>query len=115
MPQFDDALAMGACTAGHVDALAKLTKDLSDEERCDLALVVDDLVAGAADQPVALFEKTTKAEIDKIRETHRPGSDVDELDRQRAASKIKRWTDRDTGIKQTLISLDPRTIRPNSR
>ena len=107
MPQFDDALATGACTAGHVDALAKLTKDLSDEERCDLSLVVDDLVASAADQPVALFEKTTKAEIDKIRETHRPGNDADELDRQRAASKIKRWTDRDTGIKQTLISLDP--------
>ena len=107
MPQFDDALAAGACTAGHLDALAKLTKDLSDEERCDLSLVVDDLVAGAADQPVALFDKTTKATIDKIRETHRPGSDVDELDRQRAASKIKRWTDRDTGIKQTLISLDP--------
>ena len=47
MPQFDDALAAGACTAGHLDALAKLTKDLSDEERCDLSLVVDDLVAGA--------------------------------------------------------------------
>ena len=107
MPQFDDALAAGACTAGHLDALAKHTKDLSDEERCDLALVVDDLVADAADQPVALFDKTTKATIDKIRETHRPGSDADELDRQRQASKIKRWTDRDTGIKQTLISLDP--------
>lgn len=107
MPQFDDALAAGACTTGHLDALAKLTKDLTDEERCDLSLVVDDLVAGAADQPVALFERTTKATIDKIRETHRPGSDADELDRQRAASTIKRWTDRGTGMKQTLISLDP--------
>ncbi len=107
MPQFDDALAAGACTAGHLDAVAKLTKDLTDEERCDLALVVDDLVSGAAHQPVALFERTTKATIDKIRETHRPGSDADELDRQRAASQIKRWTDRDTGMKQTLISLDP--------
>ena len=107
MPRFDDALATGACTAGHVDALAKLSKDLSDEERSDLSLVVDELVANAADQPVALFEKTTKAEIDKIRESHRPGSDADELDRQHKASKIKRWTDRDTGMKQTLISLDP--------
>jgi hypothetical protein len=107
MPQFDDALAAGACTAGHLDALAKLTTDLTDEERSDLSLVVDDLVTNAGEQPVALFEKTTKAEIDKIRETHRPGSDADELDRQRGASKIKRWTDRDTGMKQTLISLDP--------
>jgi hypothetical protein len=107
MPPFDDALASGACTAGHVDAVANLTKNLTDEERGDLALVVDELVANAADQPVALFEKTTKATIDKIRETHQPGSDADELDRQRQASKMKRWTDRDTGMKQTLISLDP--------
>ena len=81
MPQFDDALATGACTSGHLDALANLTKDLTDEERCDLSLVVDDLVANAADQPVALFDKTTKAAIDKIRATHRPNSDADELDR----------------------------------
>ena len=107
MPQFDDALAAGACTAGHLDALAKLTKDLSDDERSDVSFVVDELVANAADQPVALFEKTTKATIDKIRDMHRPNSDADELDRQRDASKLKRWTDRDTGMKQTLISLDP--------
>ncbi len=107
LPEFDDALATGACTAGHVDALANLTKNLTDVERSDLSLVVDQLVTNAADQPVALFERTTKATIDKIREAHRPNSDADELDRQRDASKIKRWTDRDTGMKQTLISLDP--------
>jgi hypothetical protein len=107
MPAFDDALASGACTAGHVDALAGLTKDLTDEERADLSLVVDDLVADASSQPVGLFERTTKGVIDKIREMHRPGSDVDELDRQRQQSKMKRWTDRGTGMKHTLISLDP--------
>ncbi len=104
---FEDALASGSCTAGHVDALAGLTKDLTDEERSDLVLVVDDLVADAGAQPISLFEKTARATIDKIRELHRPGSDVAELDRQRAASKVKRWTDRDTGMKHTLISLDP--------
>src|SRR5262249_9837856 len=35
------------------------------------------------------------------------GSDVSELERQRASSKIKRWTDRETGMRHTLISLDP--------
>jgi hypothetical protein len=68
MPAFEDALASGACTAGHVDALAGLTKDLTDDERADLSLVVDDLVADAASQPVGLFERTTKSVIDKIRE-----------------------------------------------
>ncbi|MEO6652795.1 MAG: HNH endonuclease [Ilumatobacteraceae bacterium] len=107
LPQFDDALASGACTAGHVDVLANLTRDLTDEERSDLHLIVDDLVDDAANKPVALFERTTKAVIDRIREMHRPNSDADELDRQRRASKMKRWTDRETGLKQTLISLDP--------
>ena len=83
MPGFDDALATGVCTAGHVDALANLTKNLTDVERSDLSLVVDDLVSNAADQSVALFERTTKATIDKIRDSHRPNSDVEELDRQR--------------------------------
>lgn len=107
MPAFDDALAAGTCTAGHIDALAHHTRDLTDEERADLSLVVDDLVADAATQPVALFDKTTKATIDRIRELHRPNSDAAELDRQRAASRVKRWTERDTGMKNTLISLDP--------
>jgi Domain of unknown function (DUF222)/HNH endonuclease len=38
---------------------------------------------------------------------HAAGSDVAELERQRAASRIKRWTDRETGMRHTLISLDP--------
>ncbi|MEJ7801306.1 MAG: HNH endonuclease signature motif containing protein [Ilumatobacter sp.] len=107
LSQFDDALASGACTAGHIDVMATLTRDLNDEERSDLAVIVDDLVADAASQPVGLFERTTKAIIDRIREMNRPNSDADELDRQRKASRVKRWTDRETGMKQTLITLDP--------
>ena len=48
-----------------------------------------------------------KALVDNIREIHRPDSDVAELERQRQLSKVKRWTERDTGMRNTLISLDP--------
>ena len=58
---------------------------------------LDDLVSDANEQPVSLFERTTRSVIDRIRELHRPGSDADDLDRRRAASKVKRWTDRETG------------------
>jgi hypothetical protein len=107
LPEFESALAEGAVTGAHLDALHQHTKDLSDVERAELADVADALVADAASQSAALFDRNVKNLIDKIREMHRPGSDADELDRQRKASKVKRWTDRDTGMRQTLISLDP--------
>jgi hypothetical protein len=107
LPEFEDALTNGDCTAGHLDVLARHTKDLSDVERADLELVQDDLLRDAARDPIALFERKVKAIVAKIRQMHRPNSDVDELERQRAQSKVKRWTDRDTGMKHTLIALDP--------
>jgi hypothetical protein len=107
LPAFEDALASGRCTAGHLDAVASHTKDLSDTERADLALVVDDLVDNAAEQPVGVFDATTKALVDKIREIHRPDTADEELQRQRQASKVKRWTDRATGMKHTMVTLDP--------
>ena len=107
LPEFEDALTNGDCTAGHLDVLVHHTKDLSDVERADLELVKDELLRDAANDPIALFERKVRAVVAKIRELHRPDSDVDELDRQRAQSKVTRWTDRDTGMKHTLIALDP--------
>ena len=107
LPPLDEALASGACTGGHLDALAKHTRDLSDDERADLTLVADDLAEHAANEPVGLFDRTAKNLVDRIRSMHRPDSDADELDRQRKRSRVKRWTERETGMKQTLISLDP--------
>lgn len=107
LPEFEEALASGAVTGAHLDALHQHTKDLSDAERADVADVADGLVADAAVQPAGLFARNVKALVDQIRELHRPGSDADELDRQRRASLVKRWTERDTGMRHTLISLDP--------
>lgn len=107
LPDFEDALASGAVTGAHLDSLAHHTKSLTDAERSDLAAISDELVADACEQPPALFDRTVKERIDAIRNQHRPDSDVEELDRQRAASCVKRWTDRDTGMKNTMISLDP--------
>lgn len=107
LPQFEDALASGSCTADHLDALARHTKDLSDEERADVRDVVDDLLSHAASEPAGLFDRTAKTIIDRVREMHRPGRDVDEFERQRNQSHVKRWTDRDTGMKHTHLALDP--------
>ncbi len=37
----------------------------------------------------------------------RVGSDTDELEAQRAASKLTRWVDRQTGMHHTSLELDP--------
>lgn len=107
LPEFEDALAGGEVTGAHLDALAHHTRGLTDEERSDVAAIADELIADATSQPPALFDRSVKGRIDAIRDQHRPGSDADELERQRSASDVKRWTERDTGMKQTLISLDP--------
>jgi hypothetical protein len=104
---FETALAAGDVTGAHLDSLAHHTKNLTDEERSDVAAIADELVADAVAQPAGLFDRTVKNRIDAIRNQHRPDSDVDELDRQRNMSKVKRWTDRDTGMRNTLVSLDP--------
>ena len=104
---FEDALATGAISPDHVDALSRLTRGLTDVERCDLHAVADDLLASAANDWVSEFERKTKQTIDAIKHTHRPDNDVDELDRQREQSHVKRWTDRGSGMKMTLLALDP--------
>lgn len=47
LPAFEEALASGGCTAAHLDALARHTRDLSDAERSDLASVAADLAQDA--------------------------------------------------------------------
>lgn len=107
MPGFEEALAAGEVTGAHLDSLANHSKQLTVEEQADLAEQVDHLVAAASSQPAALFDRNVRNLVAGIQSRRRPGSDADELDRQRRESSVKRWTDRSTGMKHTMLSLDP--------
>ncbi|MEY2957762.1 MAG: hypothetical protein RLZZ01_330 [Actinomycetota bacterium] len=107
MPGFEEALAAGEVTGAHLDSLANHSKQLTVEEQVDLAEQVDHLVAAASSQPAALFDRNVRNLVAGIQSRRRPGSDADELDRQRRESSVKRWTDRSTGMKHTMLSLDP--------
>jgi hypothetical protein len=107
LPEFESALAAGEVTGAHLDALAHHTRNLTDEERSEVAAIADELIADATNQHAGLFDRTVKDRVDTIRERHRPDSDVAELERQRRQSSVRRWTDRDTGMRNTSISLDP--------
>ena len=111
MPAFEDALVDGTVSAGHVDAIAAATKDLDDAERSEFVGEADSLLGDAAGHGVDAFAKSCRDLARSIRARHNARSDIDELERQRAQSKITRWVDSATGMHKTLIDADPVTDR----
>jgi hypothetical protein len=88
-PQLADALADGAITAGHVDALTRSSKQLNDEQRVALFNRVDQLTDVAAAARVDEFSKRVRTEA-KILQTD---DGIDRLERQRASVRLSTWTD----------------------
>ena len=91
----------------HLDALGRQTKNLTDEERSDLKDRTDELLDHAAAETAELFEKNLKAIITEIKDQYRPDSDLEELETQRRNSNVTDWVDKHTGMRKTLIELDP--------
>jgi HNH endonuclease len=107
LPSFEEALASGDVTSGHVDALAAAVRDLDQVTAAEFFSNSDSLLDKAQAQGVDAFGQTCRDLARAVAAEHAAGSEVAELERQRDASKIKRWTDKATGMRQTLISLDP--------
>ncbi len=107
LPSFEDALAAGSISAGHVDALAAATRNLDPNTLAELLALEDDLLADAGRQRVEMFERGCRDLARYLAAQHRANADADELDTQRKNSTVKRWTDRQTGMRNTLLSLDP--------
>ena len=85
---------------------ARLTKDLTDEQRVEVEAAADELLAAAAGSAWT-FERRLKALIAEIKSRTRPNSDVEEADADGQRRSVKRWTDKLSGMKHTMISLDP--------
>ena len=111
MPGFEEALGQGALSAGHVDAVANATKQLTDDQRSEFAGQADDLLADATQQGVDAFARNCRELARGIRARNNSRADVDELEEQRRHSKISRWVDRQTGMHTTVIECDPVTDR----
>ena len=107
LPSFEDALAGGAVSAGHVDAIASAVRGMDQVTAAEFYANCGTLLDKATSQGVDLFGQTCRDLAREVAAQHAAGSDVAELERQQAASKIKRWTDKETGMRHTLISLDP--------
>ncbi len=66
-----------------------------------------DLLQAARDQRLVTFQRTCRDLARHLTALHDSRSEIDELDRQRAASRIRRWTDKHDGMCHTHIELDP--------
>jgi hypothetical protein len=111
LPSFEDALSAGDVTAGHIDAIASAVRGLDQATAAEFFSKSDSLLDQAQSQGVDTFGQTCRDLARQVAAEHAAGSEMAELERQRAASKIKRWTDRETGMRQTLLSLDPERDR----
>jgi hypothetical protein len=107
LPNFEEALASGAVSAGHVDAIASVVRDMDQVTAAEFFTHRDDLLAKAGQQSVDAFGRDCRNLARLVAAEQAAGSELSELERQRAASKITRWTDKTTGMRKTLLELDP--------
>ncbi len=107
LPGFEAALAAGEISGAHLDVLARHVRGLSPAELVELRQRENELLNVARREFAEGFDRAVRNIVNEIRSRHRPSSDAEELDRQRAASKVSSWVDRDTGMHKTLIELDP--------
>jgi hypothetical protein len=103
MPGFHDALAAGDVSAGHVDAVARLSAGLDDTGRSELNNLEDALLESAKTKPVEDFARECR-DLDRIL-SHDQG--VTRLAQQKKQRRLKRWIDRATGMCHTHLQLDP--------
>jgi hypothetical protein len=105
MPSFHDALSAGDVSAGHLDAVARLSAGLDEAGRSELKTLEPNLVESARTKPVEEFARECR-ELDRVLSRDEGVSRLAQLKRQR---RLKRWIDRQSGMCKTLLELDPET------
>ena len=88
--------------AGHVDAIARTAARLDEPVRDALVSQAESLVAVAATSTVDAFERHV-ADLARRLE----GDGLAAAERLRAQRSLRRWTDRETGMCHTHLTLDP--------
>ncbi len=103
---FEDALVDGRISAGHLDGVAAAIRDLDDATRSQFVAAAPELLDAAVNESVDTFSRHCR-ELSRHLLASRSTSDAEELDRQRAASNVRRWVDKVTGMCHTHAELDP--------
>ena len=107
LPMFEAALQQGTVDAGHLDAIARATRNLSDAAKAELLKQQEALLAAASGSTVDKFGRTVTNMARDVAAATDAAAEADRLTRQRRNSKLRSWTDPETGMGKTLIELDP--------
>ena len=102
LPVFDDALAGGAVTAAHVDALTAGLGKLSEADKVRLLDRSDSLLAHAQHLSVDDFAKQVRVEVARAQSDGGLG----QFERQRRSTYLKVWNDAD-GMVHLRGAFDP--------
>lgn len=102
MPQLGDALVAGTIGGEHLDALARASAGLDENEQAALRARQPELASAAERLPVDAFGRLVRGEIDRIRRDHGLRRALD----QQARSEFRSWVGND-GLGHFRGSLDP--------
>ncbi len=106
MPTFEDGLDQGTVSAGHLDAIANATRSAPPGVRAAFAAHEHELIDQAATDTIDTFTRRCRALVAQLT-SELTDNDASELDRQRAASHIRRWVTAGDGMHHTQLALDP--------
>ena len=95
----------GDTSGGHVDVVTRALRPLTSEQRGRLAERGDLLALAASQLPRDEFARTVRAEVRRIE----ADDGIDRLQRQRRATSLRTWVDRDTGMWCLKGEFDPET------
>jgi hypothetical protein len=107
LPLFESALHDGDVTTGHLDAIAKATRNMSDAAKAELLAQQQALLAAATTTNVDRFGHAVGLMARDITARLDAAAEADLLTRQRKQSRLRHWIDGATGMGKTLIELDP--------
>ena len=104
LPNFEEALAAGAVSAGHVDTIVAAGAGMDEISATEFFTHRDDLLTKANQQSVDTFGRNCRNLARLIAAEQAAGSELSELERQKAAATVTRWVDKPSGMQQDAAS-----------
>ena len=105
IPELGVVLETGQASGGHVDVVTRALRPLTTDQRARLGERGDALALAATLLPCDEFARTVRGEVRRIH----TDDGIDRLQRQRRATTLRSWVDRESGMWCLRGDFDPET------